>query len=199
MTVRSAGDRFVRGTLALAMALVMCGSCTSHASSRAANSRTTMDSTVTTPSTTLQGGGPPIDACTLVSREDASTAFGVDAGQPQYVNAHLDTCEYDVGTSHLLDVSAVRLSNAKAVVNSQNNQPGLQTVPGIGDSAFFNAATGVIQVLEGSTILTLTLRPPPPTSFDAPPPILVALARTAVSRLPVSVGDLTPSTLGTPP
>ncbi|MDQ1366592.1 MAG: hypothetical protein QOE57_2634 [Acidimicrobiaceae bacterium] len=113
-----------------------------------------------------------VDACQVVTPDQATAAFGHNAGPAHLV---LGTCVYDDGT-HEFIVEIAR-SNAKSVFNASRT-PAAQNVPGIGDAAYY--ADGRLWVLKQSALMQLILGPVP---ASAPAPELLALAHSAVGHL----------------
>jgi hypothetical protein len=112
------------------------------------------------------------DACRVVTAEDASTLFGVDAGNPHFV---LGTCVYDDGSNEL--IVAVFRQQARAMYESARSSDA-RDIANVGDSAYYQ--DGRLRVLKGSNLLELTVSPIPP---NWPSPKMLTLANTALGRL----------------
>ncbi len=112
------------------------------------------------------------DACHVVTAADASAVLGGNAGQPHFV---LGTCVYDNGNSEL--IVAVFRQQARAMFDADRSSSA-QDVNGIGDAAYY--VDGRLRVLKGNNLLELTESPIPQ---NAPAPMMLALASTAVGRL----------------
>jgi len=121
-------------------------------------------------------GSSSVDSCNVVTPALATEAFGDDAGSPNYV---LGTCVYDDGT-HELIVEVYR-QDAQGLFNAANSASA-QAVPNLGNSAFYD--NGELRVLQGSSMLEITLGPVPAAT---PAPSLLAAARLAIVRLTLPV------------
>ncbi len=112
------------------------------------------------------------DACQVVTADQATAAFGHNAGPPHLV---LGTCVYDDGTHEF--IIEIARQNARALFDSSRTSAA-QNVPGIGDAAYY--ADGRLWVLKQASLMQLILGPVP---APAPAPQLLALAHSAVAHL----------------
>ena len=132
---------------------------------RGSSNHSTISNTVT----------PSNDACNVVTRAIATAALGKDAGPPSFA---LGTCIYQNTTQELLVV--VYHQQAQVVYN-QTHTAGAQSVPGLGQSAYY--VGGSLWVLQGTSIMQITETPVGGNPPAAPSPIVLAVANAAVGRL----------------
>ena len=135
---------------------------------------------VTTPAATAAtaGGSSGLTACTLITKQDASTATGAAAGPgTSGGNAALSECIYGSGAL----IVSMKL-DSKAFYDKEHADAGAKgasDVPGVGDSAF-QAGTDqncTLAFLKGTTLVSILYGGTRATS------VCIAVAKTAASKL----------------
>jgi hypothetical protein len=131
----------------------------SSSSSAATTSASTTSSIQTTTSAPASNQIAAIDACTLVTQDDASTALGVAAGPPDKALG----CSYKGPADETVSVMAVNSTRAKQTYDSgrahgQGNAS-FQDFPEVADGAFMSSGGGAGQFfcIKGTTIVSITL------------------------------------------
>jgi hypothetical protein len=110
-------------------------------------------------------GGSSIDPCSLLTPAQAKAALNITLGTGRKVTTgDLSECVYS--TSGLLIVAVLDSSftqdSFKALITSQDSGPFSQTsgksapVSGLGDAAYTYAQAGIVEVLKGSTVISIT-------------------------------------------
>jgi hypothetical protein len=142
-----------------------------------------------------------IDACTLLTKADATQIMGNPVNEPthpvQGTQAfYVDSCEYKLtGGTPLDDVTLTveipvngDLATAKSVFNAGKQQAQATynaaplDVPGVGDAAYWVSGAGnTLMVMKGMVTFTLSAST---QKGDAPSQAMLDLAKTVVGRLP---------------
>ena len=123
-----------------------------------------------TTSTTSAGGaagptGSSVDPCSLLTAAQAQAALNITLGTGRKVTtSDLNECVYN--TPDLLIVAVLDASftpaSFKQMISGQDTGPFSQTsgksapVSGLGDAAYSYAQVGIIEVLKGSTVVSIT-------------------------------------------
>jgi len=120
-----------------------------------------------TTATTSVGGGSvsAVDPCSLLTAAQAQAALNITLGTGRKVTTgDLSECVYS--TSGLLIVAVLDASftpdSFKQMISSQDAGPFSQTsgksapVPGLGDAAYSYPRAGIVEVLKGSTVVSIT-------------------------------------------
>lgn len=169
--------RAVAAALALGCALPAVTSCAAGnsvqagsapvapASSASAAGASPADAATT--ATTGAGGasGSSVDPCSLLTAAQAQAALNITLGTGRKVTTgDLSECVYS--TSGLLIVAVLDASftpdSFKQMISSQDAGPFSQTsgksaaVSGLGDAAYSYAQAGIVEVLKGSTVISIT-------------------------------------------
>ena len=122
------------------------------------------------------------DACSLITREEASTLVGMDL--PDATRAPFSggtSCFYQSGANSVV-ASRYSTPGTNALLDQYAPQFAADMVPidGIGDAAYFSAKEGTIGVLAGDVIFTIGgLASGTPLDAD----VLTPVAERAISRL----------------
>ena len=122
---------------------------------------------VATTSTTSAGGatGSSVNPCSLLTAAQAQSALNIALGTGRKVTTgDLSECVYS--TSGLLIVAVLDATftpdSFKQMISSQDTGPFSQTsgksapVSGLGDAAYSYAQAGIVEVLKGSTVISIT-------------------------------------------
>jgi len=120
-----------------------------------------------TTSTASTGGltGSSVDPCSLLTAAQAQAALNITLGTGRKVTTgDLSECVYS--TSGLLIVAVLDASftpdSFKQMISSQDTGPFSQTsgksapVSGLGDAAYSYAQAGIVEMLKGSTVVSVT-------------------------------------------
>lgn len=185
-------------TAAIAVATLLLSACsgstvlghastTSAASSRTGTSGTppsasesTSTSTPTSTSTANEGTAP--DTCTLINRQNASTAIGSDAGAP---SGGGPVCTYQTPGGSVTVFATQDGSAASSLFDGARSAatgiPGFQDVTGVGDRAFItlDKGSGLIKFVKGPIVVSILVARDPLPSADA----MTALGRAAAGRM----------------
>ena len=113
-----------------------------------------------------------VDACALVTPQEATAALGTDAGPAHSV---LNSCIYESGPQRLL-VAAVRQDAAAQFDAAAGSLA--KAVPGLGDRAFYR--DGRLGALKGTKMILVTITP---SSQDTPSAQEIAVTKMALGRL----------------
>lgn len=121
----------------------------------------------TTAGTSSSGGSgsSSVDPCSLLTPAQAQAALNITLGTGRKVSSgDLNECVYS--TSGLLIVAVLDASftpdSFKRMISSQDAGPFSQTsgksapVSGLGDAAYSYAQAGIVEVLKGSTVISIT-------------------------------------------
>ena len=119
----------------------------------------------TTGSSAGGGAGSSVDPCSLLTAAQAQSALNMTLGTGRKVTTgDLSECVYT--TSGMLIVAVLDASftpdSFKQLISSQDAGPFSQTsgksasVSGLGDAAYSYAQAGIVEVLKGSTVISIT-------------------------------------------
>jgi hypothetical protein len=155
------------GTTSTASPVSDASSTTSAGASAGASSGASAGASAGTSAGASAAGGasaPTIDPCSLLSAA-AAKSIGLTLGASRAVTTgDLKECVYDAAGPLIvavLDAQFTR-SSFQSLISSQDNGPYASTtgrsapVPGIGDAAYSYAKTGIVEVLKGSTVASIT-------------------------------------------
>jgi len=180
----------MRSTAALLILSVMVTACGSaSATSTSANqgpaAQTTQADAPAGSTAAPAGAGAAINACAVITEQDATTLLGSDPGPGQDTSSGTDrACAY--GASLTLSVGA----NAGTAKFDSDRAPAvssgkLQDLTGVGDAAFVfivGNTIGQMEILKGSTILTVNVQGDPSLQ-NITPAALTTLGTAAAGRI----------------
>lgn len=115
-------------------------------------------------SATAAGSSTSVDACSLLTSGTAKS-LGLTLGTGRSVTAgDLTECAYDDAGPLIIAVldGPFTKSSFQSMINTQDNGPYASTtgkstaIPGLGDAAYAYAKTGIVEVLKGSTVISIT-------------------------------------------
>jgi hypothetical protein len=130
---------------------------------------------------------PADDACALLTKQDAATALGEDAtqgdkksGLPMGPGMTASSCEYTGSGYHRIQLTLMRFTpETAAMYKAMCAQKGKEGLSGLGDtSCWYNAEHEELQVLKGTTLITIELR-----GLKNPTEPIKAAAKSVYSRL----------------
>lgn len=136
------------------------------------------------PPVTTTSSAPAVDACSLITTDQATTALGA-ASDSGNADTSAGTCTYTAGSATLV-IGTQSAMTKDAFDLLKSGASGAQQVGGVGDDAFLTTGPNGIIVLKGTVVLGISLdhhqdAGPDDPSIDGP--LLRSLATAALAKL----------------
>ncbi len=136
------------------------------------------------PPVTTTSSAPAVDACSLLTADEATTALGA-ASDSGNADTSAGTCTYTAGSATLV-IGTQSAMSKDAFDLLKSGASGAKQVGGVGDDAFLTTGPNGIIVLKGTVVVGITLdhhqdAGPDDPSIDGP--LLRSLATAALTKL----------------